>query len=254
MLIFKRSLVFVTLSVALVNTAFSWGCDGDVPWDPCGVLTSDSVPDNESDAKVFLSSVPETAKQIHNSPLTIDVIEKMGLLGDYTEKNKNGAALELLMWESGFHLPTRNITYTKPYAVNDFYNGSYGYQFKMFVAPFDYGKGWNRCQFLKYTPTQAQIDKANEILNQFNNLIQAITTPYENKASDKETSQELIDRQTKFNNELMNAVKHFDYDAYMAYASSELDSYLKRQGDAYYRGEQYANWGCKKEISGQVIY
>lgn len=253
MQVFRKSLLLVILSAVMINSAISFSCDGDVPWDPCGVLTSDDVPDNEADAQIFLTNAPDTAKQIHNSPLTIGVIDQMGLLGDYTDKSKNGAALELLMWQSGFHLPTRQITYTEPYAVNDFYDGSYGNNFQMFVRPFDYAKGWNRCQFLRYTPTQGQIIKAEEVLKQFDHFIQAITTTYQNKAASEESADELIARQTKFNDDLANAVTNFDYDAYMSYARSQLNDYIKQQANQYYTGKTYANWGCKKEVSGQVL-
>lgn len=177
----------------------------------------------------------------------------MGLLGDYTEKSKNGAALELLMWESGFHLPTRQITYTEPYKSSDFYSGKYGNNFEMFVLPFDYAKGWGRCQFLKFTPTEAQTSKANKILSAFDNFIKVITTPYENKSADKETPQELIDRQTQFNTRLKDAVTNFHYDEYMSYARAELDRYLQAQLATYYVGKGYANWGCKKEVVGKTL-
>ena len=123
----------------------------------------------------------------------------------------------------------------------------------MFVSPFDYAKGWNRCQFLKYTPTQGQIIKAEEVLKQFDHFIQAITTTYQNKAASEESADELIARQTKFNDDLANAVTNFDYDAYMSYARSQLNDYIKQQANQYYTGKTYANWGCKKEVSGQVL-
>ncbi len=253
MQIFRKSFLLIALSSALVNSGLTWRCDGDVPWDPCGVLTSDDVPDNEADAKIFLTKAPDTAKQIHNSPLTISVIDRMGLLGDYTDKSKNAAAIELLMWQSGFDLPTRKVTYTDTYKVEDFYNGSYGFNFQMFIPPFDYAKGWNRCQFLRYTPTQAEIGKAREILNQLNHFIQAVTTEYKTKSASDESTQQLIERQTKFNKDLENAVKNFNYDAYMSYARAELNNYITQQANQYYTGKTYANWGCKKEVSGQVL-
>ncbi|WP_203368666.1 hypothetical protein [Cysteiniphilum marinum] len=228
---FYLSIIATALSVACISQLNAWGCDGDVPWDPCGILTSDDVPDNEQSAGQFLTTVPDTMKSIHQSPITINKIEQIGLLGDYTETSRNGAALEFLMWQAGYieAKPHKPQDITKRYQKEEFYNGIYGQNFRFFLRPFDYQHGWKHCQALKYAPSPTQITQAQIVIDGFNTFINEITRPYEPKSYQEETAQEMVDRQTAYNQQTMKAIEAFDYDASMSYARAQLNSYLQTQ-------------------------
>ncbi|MFT6836159.1 MAG: hypothetical protein ACJA0H_002205 [Francisellaceae bacterium] len=226
------------------------------PWDPCKLFPDDDIPDNEQDAKVYLDNAVERIKSINQQQLTIDTLDSMGFLGTGDSKTRNGAALELLMWQAGFKSPKNRKN--SRYHYQDFYNGTYGSNFRYLILPFNYttinGSGWLQCQPLRSAPTSSQITQARKILNSFSNISKQITRTYETKTADEETAEELYQRQLAFNTEYKDAVDNFDYDAYMAYAVSQLDQYISIQSGSISGSgsSSYINTGCLTLQSGKL--
>ena len=249
-------LAVVSLSAISVNSTYAFGCSmNGPPWDKCEFAKVASVPDTKEAANIFYSNVPSKMKSIHNNKLTIDSLNDIGLLGAYSEISKNGAAIELLMWECGFKLPKHkslNKIHHTPYSYTDFYNNSYGVNFKYFVLPFSYKRGWSYCQYLRFIPNNKQIVKARQILESFDHFIKAVTTPY-TSTSDQEDTQDMIKRQHEFNTDMKNALDAFKYDEYMAYANKELNNYLQVQNSGFSFQDVYGNIGCIKEIHGKLL-
>lgn len=249
----KITLLSVLMTGSAVTISHAFGCSFDgPPWDPCQLFESDDVPSSDATATVYVTQAPTKANQIYNTPVNIDQIDALGLLGDYSQKQQNGMALEFLMWQAGFQKPKKHYGALNLYKANEFYNGIYGNSFRFFLKPFDYQNGWKVCQALKYAPSKKEMAQATDVINQFKTLINALTKPYHNKTAKEETANELYDRQTQFNHDAMNAVKKFDYDKLMNYARSELANYINIQNSNAYNFDYYINPNCKVDTKGYL--
>ncbi len=226
-------------------------CDGP-PWDPCELFSSDDVPDNQSAASSYIKTLPQRVSEIHNAPLTIDKLDMMGFLGDANEKSQTATYLEFLMWEAGFDAKGNYVANQQtPYAVADFYNHQYGDNFSYFLPPFDYKKGWKYCQALKFRPTVEQIQKAQSILQEINDVITVLTTKLPEFDPKTETSSDLVKKNRQYYDNALTRLKTFNYETDINYAQTQFDQYMIVQNQKAITGEQYwINQPCLKGDSG----
>ena len=241
----------ITLSIALSlcsHTALaSMDCSDDgPPWDPCQWFASSDVPDNPQAAKAFIGNITQRVQSVHKTSATITQLAQLGLLGGMSEQAKNGAALELLMWEAGYTAPKRSGTYQS----SDFYNGIYGQGFTYLIKPFSYHDGWGRCQALRFKPTLTQGLKAKQIINAFKQLAIELTTPY--KSTPGASWLDAYNNEKQANDHLQKVITHFDYSGYMSYALLELNRYTTAQRRQGYIGGEYINMGCSRDIKGRL--
>jgi len=252
--------ISLLISVFAINTAFASYAEcangndpkKGPPWDPCRYFESKDVPSTKQDAEKFMQQVPAIMKKMQQEPLNINKLEQLGFLGNPSEQQQNGTAMEFLMWEAGYKKPTISAGGTGIFSVNSFYDGAYGYNFKYLLLPFKYTQGWLRCQGLNFTPNAGEILKAKEIIDNFNRFINRLLTPYKSIPADQETAQEMSARQTAFNDETLSIVKGFHYDDYMAYARSQLSLYTIAQSAIKPFSKHYLNLGCLREKQGKI--
>ena len=247
----------ITILAIFAMCSFTYAfdhCDGP-PWDPCELFSSGDVPDDQASANNYIKTLPEKVEAIHNAPLTIDKLDMMGFLGDANEKSQTATYLEFLMWEAGFQTNGNYVANQhQPYAKSDFYNHHYGNNFSYFLPPFDYKEGWSYCQALKFRPDQQQIKKAQEVLQEINDVITVITTKLPDFDSKTETSDDLVKKNRQYYDQVLKRLQSFNYDADITYAKSQFQLYTQIQTKKAYTGQAFwLNKPCLKGDTGGIL-
>ncbi len=224
------------------------------PWDPCKYFESkDNIPKTAAGAKQYMPVAKQRIKQIHHQDLSlIDSLTYMGFLGNGATRYNNSVALEFLVWQSGYRSPIAGRFYPH-YKMSNFYHAGNNDDFKYFLPPFDYLKGWKNCQALAYKAKPQEVREAQKLIDQFKGLMYVLTMEYKPGDPDKETAKEIIDRQNKFNDAIIQRVKDFNLDASLAYAKSQLNQYVRQQTKYHFGVKMYLNAGCLKATYGTLI-
>ena len=225
-------------------------CDGP-PWDPCEVAQQNDTPDNENNAQSFIACLPDKIASIHRTPLTIDKLERMGFLDNDDQSKALGASIEFLMWQAGFISGSFIANANAPYTWQNFYPNTKGVNFKYFIPPFDYEKGWGYCQALKYRPSIAESKKAEKLLQRLDNLINALTSPLPDFDSAKESYRDLANKYHHYYDSILEQLDTFDYDVEMDDANMQFSTYCQKQTAALDIGQtHWLNQPCHEGDTG----
>lgn len=192
-----------------------------------------------------LDSSPATKMIEHIHQNSDDIIQSSYDLGLVNNDNGSAEAFEYVVWLSKYKQPdtTKNDYHYNDFNKDTIHQDSYRY----FVPPFHYQKGWKQCKYLKYSPSSEDIKQAKNIVHQYRNIIDVVTTSYEMDDSEALTSQSLYEKQNAYNNRRADAINAFEQGQIEAKSVQAYKRYLNAQSQVKPLGNRDVYGNCPED-------